>query len=185
MIHSAPFMESSGYLGQYFTICPLRPSPGKRDPGNGPGGGGQRGQHRPAAPACGSGPGMRRGSRSDSYTAPRTSSSSYLTGLTNTIYRINRTPVRVIWRLSGRIRASGRIWGSLETVAQLWDLGWRADATARQATLSSAQYPRTAHPRGLRPARERRERAGHPGMLRPAARSLLWRVPRCGGRGCG
>ncbi len=29
MIHRAPFMESSGYLGQYFTIYPLRPSTGQ------------------------------------------------------------------------------------------------------------------------------------------------------------
>ena len=34
-----------------------------------------------------------------------------------------------------------------ETVAQLLDLGRRADATARHAAVSSAQYPRTAHPR--------------------------------------
>src|ERR1700693_3781725 len=29
MIHRASFMELSGYLGQYFTICPLRPSLGQ------------------------------------------------------------------------------------------------------------------------------------------------------------
>ena len=31
MIHRAPFMESSGYLGQYFTIYSLRLRAAKRD----------------------------------------------------------------------------------------------------------------------------------------------------------
>jgi len=30
MIHLAAFIESSGYLGQYFTICPFRSTSGKQ-----------------------------------------------------------------------------------------------------------------------------------------------------------
>src|SRR5208282_5013047 len=37
---------------------------------------------------------------------------------------------------TGRIRATGRIEGPMETVAQLWDLGWHANATATAGRAS-------------------------------------------------
>jgi hypothetical protein len=59
-----------------------------------------------------------------------------------------------ISKRSWKFRVMRKLWGTMETVAQLWDLGRRADAMAGYAMLSSVQYLRTAHPRGLRPVRE-------------------------------